>query len=399
MQKIIAVILLTVMLFSTITIFPADSAFAVNKTVSISGTIAATISTIPPLHIEGNSILDGNNVPIVLHGVNYPYFVTNPSGSWILPNGQAEWNTWDQNAVANNLDAIKAWGGNCIRILATTQWWTSDTDNFRSKIETFISMAGERGIYVDLTFWRNNETGIQTGIPYPPYDAGNNVINSTTDFVNLWTNIANSLKNYPNIFFELWNEPHGATAQPDSDPLAEASWFEVTQQCITAIRGTGATNLIVVQWGFGFGYDFTYNVTYNLNWVKDYPLNDSHTNLLYSMHIYRQSFYNDFNGDQQNLAYTAEDMTEALTADGFFNMDKALWIGEIGASLFASNITNEYTWYDNTLSILNQYGIGYCGWVWWGTAGSTTEYSLISEQPNYAPNQAGQIFQQKIANP
>jgi hypothetical protein len=338
-----------------------------------------------PLYVSGNEILTGNATPVVLRGVDYTYFIDGPTGSWTLPNGQTEWNTWDVNAIISNLDAIKAWGCNCIRVLATTQWWIDNTDNFQSNIETFVSLAEARGIYVDFVFWRNNGTEGQVGLPY--VDAGNNVINSTSDFVNLWTSVAGTLRSYPNVMFELWNEPVG---------VDEASWLNVTQQCVTAIRGTGASNLIVAQWGMGIGYDFTYGTTYGLNWITAYPLTDPLNNLIYSTHIYRNAYYNDPNGDPQDEAFSYSDMLSALTIDGALNLTVPLWVGEIGCSQWASNMTNEYAWFNNTLSILDQYGIGYCGWAWapWGPG---TDWSFISGQPNYAPNQAGQILQQQIA--
>ncbi len=223
-------------------------------------------------------------------------------------------------------------------------------------------------------------------MPYPPYDTSG-VINSVGDFVNLWISVANSLKTYPNVFFELYNEPNGDAA----------SWFGATQQCITAIRATGATNLVVVQFNYCVGIDFVYynsGSKWGMDWVNQYPLTDPLNNIVYSTHIYRTSFYSDSNSND-GYAYSTSDMTWALTQLSVIGFNKPLWIGEIGCNLWASNMNNEYAWFANTLAILNQNGIGYCAWAWapWVTG---TEWALVDGNSNYNLNQAGQTLEQQI---
>jgi hypothetical protein len=347
-----------------------------------------------PLHVAGNKILTSDGAVVILRGVDYTYFIDGPCGSWMLPNGQIEFNTWDTAAINSNLDAIKSWGCNSIRVLATTQWWVQNTENFQSNLEYFIAQAALRGIYVDFTFWRNSGVMETTSLPYPPYDSGNDVINSVSDFVNVWTSVANTLKGYPNVMFELWNEPNG-------DAEAEAIWFNVTQQCINAIRGTGSTSIIVVQWGSNTYLDFqnysnVSTTASSMDWASSNPLNDTINNIVYSTHLYSSGFYDSSNNYVQKYSYS--DMLWALNVTGLLSLasQHPVWIGEIGCNLWASNMSDEYAWYSNTLTILNQYGMGYCGWAWapWS---SGTEWGLVSGQSNYVPNQAGQILQEQIS--
>jgi hypothetical protein len=194
--------------------------------------------------------------------------------------------------------------------------------------------------------------------------------------------------------FELWNEPNG-------DAAAEASWLSASQQCISAIRGTGATNLIVVQWGSNIYLDFQ-NYSPNsdayssMDWASSNPLKDPVNNILYSTHIYSSDFFDSLNN--YVLKYSYSDMLWALNFTGLlsFASEHPLWIGEIGCNLWASSMDNEYAWYNNTLTILNQNDISYSGWAWapWRTG---TQWGLVTGQSNYAPNQAGQIFQQQIS--
>jgi hypothetical protein len=330
---------------------------------------------------------------VILRGVDYSYFIDGPYGSWMFPDGEIEWNTWDKTALNSNLDAIQSWGCNVVRVVTTVQWWTQNTNDFRSNVEYFISQAASRGIYVDFVLWRNDAVEGQPSLPYPPYD-NSSIINNVSDFVNVWTSIAATLKVYPNVMFELWNEPNG-------DAAAEASWLSASQQCISAIRGTGATNLIVVQWGSNIYLDFQ-NYSPNsdayssMDWASSNPLKDPVNNILYSTHIYSSDFFDSLNN--YVLKYSYSDMLWALNFTGLlsFASEHPLWIGEIGCNLWASSMDNEYAWYNNTLTILNQNDISYSGWAWapWRTG---TQWGLVTGQSNYAPNQAGQIFQQQIS--
>ncbi len=346
------------------------------------------------LHVAGNQILTSNSTAVVLRGVDYTYFIDGPCGSWLLPNGQLEFNTWDTAAVNSNLDAIESWGCNSVRVLATTQWWVQNTQNFQSNLEYFIAQAALRGIYVDFTFWRNSGSSEDSALPYPPYDNGNGIINSVGDFVNVWTSVANNLKVYPNVMFELWNEPNG-------DAAAEASWFNVTQQCINAVRQTGSTNIIVAQWGTNTYLDFqnyssSSTTMSSMNWVSSYPLYDPLNNIIYSTHLYSDGFYDSLNNYSQKYSYS--DVLWALNVTGLlsFASQHPVWVGEIGCNLWATNMSEEYAWFNNTLAILNQYNVGFCAWAWapWITG---TQWGLVSGQLNYASNQAGQILQQQIS--
>jgi len=342
----------------------------------------------PALQTSGSEIVSQNGVIVVLRGVDYSHFIFDPNGDWMLPNGTIESNVWDPAAVNNNLDAIQSWGGNCIRVLTTVQWWTQNTENFQSHLQHLITQAAARGIYVDFVFWRDAASDTQQpSMPYPPYH-NSGIITSANDFVNLWANVASTLKAYPNVMFELWNEPNG-------DSQAEASWFNTTQQCISAIREAGANNLIVVQWFYNIVENFKIGPIHGLDWVNQNPLSDPASNIVYSSHIYRNGFNNDTNSND-TFAYSYSDMIHALSDTGVIGFNKPLWIGEIGCDLWASNLNNEYTWYNNTLTILNQNRIGYCGWAWapWNTE---TEWGLVDGNPNYEASQAGLILQQQIS--
>ena len=363
---------------------------ALNKTIQISYS-GSILNSSNSLKVNGANILDSSGRIIHLRGVDYTYFIDGPLGSWTLSNGNTEWNTWDTTAIANNLDALKNWGVNCVRVQTTSQWWIDNTNNFRSNIAYFINQAQQRGIYVEFVYWRNNQNELQVSMPYPPYDNNNGYINNPADFVNLWSSTANVLKAYPNVLFELWNEPVG-------DGSAENSWFSSVQLCINAIRATGSTNLIVVQWGYCIADQFNGFIA-DMSWVTSKPLTDLAGNIVYSTHIYSHTgnFYNANTGTYySSIAEITQALTDTLVVQTAAS--HPVFIGEIGCDLNAADLPTEYTWYNNTLSLLNQYGISYAGFAWapWN---SNLEWGLImAGQPNYFPNQAGQMLKQQLTS-
>jgi hypothetical protein len=373
------------------------SSFTNSATIPSSGTIATTL----PLHIEGNQIRDSAGNDITLKGVDYARWIDTAYSDWMLPDGSVEWGTWDPVAAQDTLTAMKSWGCNVVRLMFTTEWWVDNEGDFRTNIQTFISMADALGIYVDLCLWRNNATGsAPTDLPWSPYDLNNNVLNSSTDFINFWASVASSLGNNSNVLFELYNEPQGDAT----------TWFSVVQSTINAIRATGATNIIVVQYGYGCGIDFAQFAFSNsggrtgsiwtMDWVTQYPLTDPDNNILYSTHLYRSSFYD----SNQNyievnsptwVNYTSNDVLWALNVTGVLNATRTypLWIGEIGCSNWVTDQTNEQAVYSETLSLLNNSTIGtdgFAGWDFWQTG---EEWGLVqSGVAGYQPSSSGQIL-------
>ena len=60
-----------------------------------------------------------------------------------------------------------------------------------------------------------------------------------------WTDMANNLKDYPNAIFEAWNEPGESAATSTQYP---AGYMTYLTTMYNAIRATGSTNLIMMQW-------------------------------------------------------------------------------------------------------------------------------------------------------
>jgi hypothetical protein len=386
----------------------AMSVLVSNVVVGSSGTISLTNSL--QLHVSGNKILNSGGNVVRLRGVDYTYFMDTPDGSWMGSDGVIHWDgtpsTRDNFLTADIgqfLDGMASWKVNCIRVFITIQFWTQDTLQYKNNIKYFIAQCASRGIYVLFVPWRvsSSTSEVFGALPYPPYAQGSSadtaIIGSAAAFVNYWGSVANELKGYNNVVFELWNEPGWYYGQAGVD-----SWFSTTQLCINAIRTAGATNLVDIEFDGPPTYNAQTGWTQDWGWVTGYPLTDSVGNLIYDMHIYSEACIL-ANGQR---GYQMADVTTWLTRAGEFSMaqQKPLMAGEFGCNMWANeqgySQANENTWFSNTMTLLDQYGIGYCAFAGppWAYGGSSSQWSLVyANQANYAPTASGAILKAHLA--
>lgn len=384
--KFHALTLTLVILVAIFSLPPTFSLLMRNVTIRSSG----TIRFIRPLHVEGKYIKNDLGQIVFLRGLNKHGFEDDPSGHWQLPDGSIAFNTFDPVVVVANLDAMKSWGINFLRMYSTAEFWINNTGNHRRTVKDLATMAAEREIYLMYSFWHVRAPSGAPALPYPPYsETGDEaIIGSEADFVEVWRSIATELKNYPNVIFELWNEPHG-------NETARESWFNVVQQCINAIREAGATNLIVVQWGYGIWANLSYGGGGFMDWVEDYPLNDLLGNIVYSTHLYRGEIH--YTEPTRINCWEYDDLKRGLQqglVDYVLNtLNKPVIMGEIGPNMWQTGdeLTRELAFYNNSLTIFNEWEMGYAGFWWWPSG----TYAHLVTGPNYQANVAGEIL--KIA--
>jgi hypothetical protein len=395
-SKVNLIAIISTILVITFSISIVSSAVVSNVVISNSGSIAS----ISPLHVVGKDIRDimGNN--ITLKGFNKNTYEGDPGGYWngVYVKTLSDWNAAN---VGRELDSMKSWGTgvNVIRCVQAVDNWKLNIGNHRQLIKNLLDVAASKGMYIIYTPYQvinYYNGGGQDPLPYPPYQnsGGSSVIASASDFVSYWASIATELKNYPNVIFELWNEPVG-----DGSTTAFNSWIATSQQCINAIRATGAQNLILFQWDYQ-GYinlDWPTSVS-NMNWIAAANLTDSTGNLVYTTHLYYNAIQK-VGGIANAFGYQLSDIDRAFQLMGYYSASQLhpFLVGEIGCDIAftGTDLTNEYTAYTNELNTLNQHGIGYLGW-WWNSVGI---YALNSGYPNWTPNQAGQILQQRLFKP
>jgi hypothetical protein len=361
----------------------------------------STTGTLSPLHVDGNKIKYSNGSVVHLHGVNKVEFADDPDGIFMG-------NTyWDDANVKAELAAMKSWGVNLVRCHINIQDWIKNTSDSNSAISAqealkrFAQFAAQDGIYViydgySVTDYWNGAN--QDPLPYPPYQkssGASTVITSQQDFVNWWVSVANVFKDYPNVIFELWNEPYG-------DSTAQASYKVVAQQSINAIRATGASNLILFQWDMSNWIDLDYPPPIGgqifSNWIPYFSLTDPTGNLVYSTHLYYNSIIRRGNSSINGYyGWNSSDIYLALKGMDYYSTAQTypVIIGEVGCDVAwgGTDLTSEETSFDNKLSLLDSHEIGYAAF-WWRGIGI---YSLHNGPPDFIPNRAGQILIKNIA--
>jgi len=370
-------------------IFVSSAMSSLNSSISIPN--SAIIAAISPLHVEGRYIKDVNNNTVVLRGVNKVEWADQPGGTWMgIPVNSIS--SWNPTNVATELISMQSWGINLIRCHQAIEQWLYNIEQHRQMLKEFIQLAAERGIYVVFDGYsvRNYANGAtQDPLPYPPYQTtpgANTIITSGQDYINYMVSVASELKGYPNVIFELWNEPNGNDA-------AKASWFSVAQRCINAIRATGADNLIIFQWDYNCWANLDFpppsGSAATMDWVWQANLTDSLGNLVYSTHIYR--CYGAFQRSG-GRAWTLADIQLAFQYFLFPNVTTKypLIIGEIGCDLAytGDELTHELSAFDTCMTLFDQMGISYTPF-WWRDIGI---FRLHGGAPHFTANAAGNIL-------
>jgi hypothetical protein len=382
------VIIVTTILAAILLSSPVFSSLLNYTSIPSSGTIA----TISPLHVDGRYIKDASNNIVILKGVNTGGGADYPDGMW-SGYGFSTYSYWQshQDLVTAQLDAIKSWGANAIRFMPASVYWINNVQNHRQMVKDLANLLAQRGMYLIYEAgWEVNVGGPADPLPYPPYQTSpdaSSIIPSKQAYVNYIVNIATELQNCPNVIIGFWNEPNSGSGGTVSE------WVGTMQQAITAVRNAGIDTILMTQWGFGVYINLSFPPPkapatdaqclaygWSFEWAYRYPLNG--TNILYQTHMYRSSY--------QSVADMNSTLIYAWVDYMSYSMNKPVIFGEIGAT----SSSNELTYFNNTLTLLNERNIGFIAWEW--RVG--VSYALItSNNPSYTPSTAGTILKTAIA--
>jgi hypothetical protein len=369
-RLLIATLIITSLFISNFTIVLSQAIDSV--AISSSGTILY----ISPLHIEGRYIKDVSGNTVILKGFQKHGFEDLPGGRWKT----LDRNYWyfNEDAVRINLQEIKAWGANQIRVIDRAQYWIENTvDNsgkaHRDIIKRLIEMAAAEGIYVNYCLFSMDSSPGYHQLPW-----GTSLIPTQQDFVNLWVNIATELSVYNNVLFDLWNE-----VANDQD-----AWFDCCQQTVAAIRNV-CDNIIVIQWNWDVWYreTDTGSQQQTMEWALDSRIQGS--NILYSTHMYHDArgFYQPEGSSEKTYFFEYADIQRAFEAEMInwllYTQNKPLYIGEFGPRhIDLPYPPSELTACDNALTILDNWGVSYsCMW-WWPSGGGITGPSPNADDGN-----------------
>ncbi len=358
------------------------------------------------LQASGHKLYEGTN-QVILKGAAHGGYAFQPDGLW-RQTGETLWYTlgkgYRAQAIIDNLDALKSWGGNCFRLQIPLCYWIDNTSSFQANFIALCSLAAARGMYIIIcpAFVRNNAypcggdklpygawlTGGAGDLAYMPNRAA---------FVSFWADVADKMKAVDNILFEIWNEPHGAVTGIDmgsGDTATRDEFFTMSQQVVTAIRTALAYQPILMNWGYGGFYDtVTETALYHLSNFNTYKPTDTQNNLVLAPHFY-STFLTDGSWTRAQPSWA-----NILEWSAGCGLDDAAALYPIVFTEVGSNTSPDYTyqspWYDQPYWVLRRLDELVCGFTGWGW---TTKQEMLACPMlqgalwNFTPNPLGHVI-------
>jgi len=299
------------------------------------------------VHVAGNRLVNGAGSTIKLHGVNRSgpeYQCVHGLGIFDGPS--------DDASVA----AMASWHGvNTVRVPLNEDCWLGingspnggvSAAQYQAAIQSYVARLHAHGLYAILELhWSAPGTFQATGQEVMP-DADH----SPT----FWSQVASTFKGDPATIFDLFNEPNSInwTCWRDGcDVTSGHGTWRVAgmQSLVTAVRTTGATNVIMLG-GLNFSNDIT-------GLLPPYRPADSANQLAASFHVYN------FNPCHATACWDSDLLPVAA--------QMPIVAGEIGEDDGTATLINAF------MAWAEPKGISHLAWTWdtWGCGGAV----LISD--------------------
>lgn len=194
--------------------------------------------TLPWLHTQGNRIVNADDEPVMLCGVNRSGLEYNKRGEGI--------SLEEVTYIRNN------WKAQIIRLPFNQDWITNDM-SYEAYFDTVIGWVNNNDMYAMLDLqWENTKVRI----PKIP----------NIESVDMWKMLATKYKDNPGVLYDIHNEAHDTTWD---------AWRERASQIIEGIQSVHPKALIFVS-----GLDWAYDLR---GW-QEQPL--PYDNIVYSTHPY-----------------------------------------------------------------------------------------------------------------
>jgi len=319
-----------------------------------------------PLKIVGTKILDSQNHPVRLCGVN---------------SASLEWTSDGAGHVLQTVNvAIRDWHVNIIRLpLSQDRWFgkapeqNGDSKPYRELVQQVVNECASQQCYIilDLHWSDCNEWGKNIGQHSMP----------DTNSVVFWKDFAPLYASNPAVIFDLYNEPHdvswdvwlngGRILDKPNQRGAVAKNYQCVgmQAMLDTIRSTGAKNVVICG-GLDWAYDFS-------GILAGRQLSDPKGNgVIYANHCY------DNKGDSV-YAWIAK--MEKATAK------LPVIVSEFGGNSGPSKKAPADNWLLHVLQAIQDHQWSYTAWDLHPAAGPT----LISNW-NYTPTPRFGVFVQQM---
>ena len=228
------------------------------------------------------------------------------------------------NSKTAAFDALKNWGADILRISMYVQedGYETDPTGFTNKVKALIDIASARGMYVLVDFHQLD-----------PGDPNFNTARAKTFF----TAIASTYKDYPNIIYDICNEPNGDNV----------SWSVIktyADQVIPTIRAIDNDAVITV--GTDGWATFGFSRTGSATTYKDVVNNKlNYPNVMYSFHFY---------ADSHRDSYLA-------VLDAVSN-ELPVFVSEFGFQNSAGEGANNRAMSDKYITLMRNKKISWCNW-------------------------------------
>jgi len=366
--------------------------------------------------VQGNHLVDKQGNPLQLRGVNV-------SGLEFVAIQNRGSDPWD--GAAPNWNVVKSWKANVVRLPLNQASWLKQMckdpssgatrkadpgNNYVATVTKAVNDATAAGLYVILD--------LHMSAPGTYCPMIQNAMADKTNSIPFWTSVAQAFKGYPNVMFELFNEPFltntpffgtffsgdgwqylmkgtGASAMTgfpaatiNLSPVNVSFTWDIAsmQDMLDAVRATGATNVVLVA---GLMYASAFD-----GWLANHPV-DSQAQMAAVWHAYPAY------GTTFGTAAAAQPngAPQIFTqAQGILDAGIPIVITELGdrcsdGTTNSPEVTNMVNWADaHNVSVL--------GWGFntWYSPGVDCEDVLLKDASGTPTPGYGQVFHDWLVN-
>ena len=360
-------------------------------------------------HTSGNQILDSNNKPVRIAGINWYGFETTS----YVANG-----LWAQD-YKSILNTIKDNGYNVIRLPFSNQvvespqipgsinygnGMNSDLAGLNSLqiMDKIVSYAGSIGLRIILDNHRSEagNSAEQSGLWYTSAYPQSAWLNDWSTMVNRYQGFTDASGNPTVIGVDLRNEPHNAQSGGSCWGCGTTTndWHLAAEQAGNLVQGINPHLLIFVEGTDCYNNDCDWWGG-NLEGAQTYPVQLNVANqLVYSAHEYGPALFQQtwFNSSTTYLSLVAT-WTKFWA---YLSLDNIapVWVGEFGTDNTSTDIESttpgsQGQWFQSLITFLQN--TPQINWTYWALNGEDS-YALLDS--NYDPTPVSALKQQLLAS-